>query len=95
METKQPRIFRIVVKIAHSCLPLGLPPRAVHIQNQVKETLYLLLVQEKLFRELPQLLQHLLILRTAVVMTDPHSRKTVIPAHIQKFQVDMPDLQLA
>ena len=54
----------------------------VHIQNQIKEPLHLLLIERQLLRQTAQLLQHLLVLCTAAVVVDPHSGKPVVPAHI-------------
>ena len=71
-------------------LLLGIAPRLVHIQNEIKETLYLLLIKRELFREALQLLQHLLILPAPPVLGDPHAPKPLKPAHIQKMQVDVP-----
>lgn len=42
-----------------------------------------------------QLLQHFLFFCAATVTVGSHSGKPVIPAHIQKLQVNMPVLQLA
>ena len=71
-------------------LLLGIPPRLVHVQNEIKETLYLLLIKRELFRDALQLLQHLLILPDPPVLGDPHASKPLKPAHIQKMQVDVP-----
>ena len=71
-------------------LLLGIPPCLVYIQNEIKEALYLLLIQRELFREALQLLQHLLILPAPPVLGDPHAPKPLKPAHIQKMQVDVP-----
>ena len=70
-------------------LLLGIPPCLVHIQNEIKETLYLLLIQWELLRKALQLLQHLLILPAPPVLGDPHASKPLKPAHIQKMQVDV------
>ena len=71
-------------------LLLGIPPCLVHIQNKIKEALYLLLIKRELFRDALQLLQHLLILPASPVLGDPHASKPLKPAHIQKIQVDVP-----
>ena len=89
-EGEQRRVLGRIVEIVCRCLLLGIPPRLVHIQNEIKETLYLLLIQRELFREALQLLQHLLILPASPVLGDPHASKPLKPAHIQKIQVDVP-----
>ncbi|MFQ9412265.1 MAG: hypothetical protein ACLR1T_16225 [Evtepia gabavorous] len=70
-EGKQRRVLGGIVEIVGRRLLLGIAPRLVHIQNEIKETLYLLLIQRELFRKALQLLQHLLIL--------PAPRSWVIP----------------
>ena len=71
-------------------LLLRIPPRLVHIKNEIKETLYLLLIQWELLRKALQLLQHLMILPASPVLGDPHASRPLKPAHIQKMQIDVP-----
>ena len=89
-EGEQRRVLGGIIEIVGRCLLLRIPPRLVHIQNEIKETLYLLLIKRELFREALQLLQHLLILPAPPVLGDPHASKPLKPAHIQKMQVDVP-----
>ena len=89
-EGKQRWILGRIVEIVGRRLLLRIPPRLVHIQNEIKEALYLLLIQRELFREALQLLQHLLILPAPPVLGDPHASKPLKPAHIQKMQIDVP-----
>ena len=88
-EGEQRRVLGRIIEIVGRCLLLRIPPCLVHIQNEIKETLYLLLIQRELFREALQLLKHLLILPASPVLGDPHASKPLKPAHIQKMQVDV------
>ena len=81
-EGEQRRVLGSIVEIVGRHLLLGIAPRLVHIQDEIKETLYLLLIQRELFRKALQLLQHLLILPASPVLGDPHSSKPLKPAHI-------------
>ena len=74
-EGEQRRVLGRIIEIVGRCLLLRIPPCLVHIQNEIKETLYLLLIQRELFREALQLLKHLLILPASPVLGDPHASK--------------------
>ena len=78
VETKQAGIFRHIVGIIPCRLRLRLPPRAVHIQHQLKKALDLLLIPRKLFRELAQFVQYLRMLLDIVsVHTFPPTNRSV------------------
>ena len=73
----------------------GDPVRPCPHPGPDQESLDLLLIPGQQLRKGLQLLQHLLILRTSPVIEDIHSGEAVIPAHIQKLQIDVPALRLS
>ena len=93
-EGKQLRILGRVIEVLLGRLLLGIPSGPVHIQHQIKKSLDLLLIPGQKLREGLQLLQHLLVLRASPVTKDAHSGEAVVPARIQKLQIDVPALQL-
>ena len=95
MEHKQLRVLGSVVEIVCRRLLLRVTPRLIHIQYQVKEPLHLPLIQRELLWKAPQFLQHLPVLLFADRDIRTYPGEAVIPAHIQKFQIDVPALQLA
>ena len=51
-EGKQRRILGGIIEIVCRRLLLWITPRLIHIQNEIKETLYLLLIKRELFRDI-------------------------------------------